>query len=171
MSKKTKKNEKAKENRFVRVLGTKLPPALEKTCQPLFYIGAALMSAALVQVLAPSLRSLSPFAAFLGLILLVFAYMKKREMVMTGYNEYVFTTLNYTFLTKHGKTPTGVLLIDTTQRPEERELYHIAVSGNDNVPPLDWKIRVYVPKNAMIAEYNGRKHFSSVYGYQVEEEA
>lgn len=159
------------ESRFERVVGTKLPPALEKMCQPLIYIGAAFLTAALVQAIMPSLRSLSPFAAILGVLILCFGYLKKREMVLGGYDEYLFKTLDYTYLTRYGKTPTGVLLIKTDEENGARDLYHIAVTGKDNVPPLDWIIRVYVPKNAMLSEYNGRKHFSSVYGYQVEEEA
>lgn len=159
------------ESRFRRVVGTKLPPPLEKMCQPLIYIGAAFITAAIVQAIMPSLRSLSPFAAILGILILCFGYLRKREMVLGGYDEYVFKTLDYTYLTRYGKNPTGVLLIKTDEESGIRELYHIAVTGKDNVPPLDWKIRVYVPKNAVLSEYNGRKHFSSVFGYQAEEEA
>lgn len=176
MAKKVKKKAAKKthrngESRFRRVMGTKLPPALEKMCQPLVYIGAAFITAAIVQAIMPSLRSLSPFAAILGILILCFGYLKKREMVLRGYDEYLFKTLDYTYLTRYGKNPTGVLLIKTDEESGARDLYHIAVTGKDNVPPLDWIIRVYVPKDAMLSEYNGRKHFSAVYGYQAEEEA
>jgi hypothetical protein len=155
---------------FKKVMRTKLPKSLESICQPFWLIGAAFLSAAVVQAIMPSLRRLAPLTLLIALIVFAYAFLRKREIVVKGYDEFIFKVIDYSYLTRFGKKPTGLLLLGPFDRETDKEIYHISLFGKEAIPPTDWLIRVYVPKDAVVAEFQGRKYFSSYYGFQIVEE-
>ena len=162
-------------DRFWATLKTELPPPLDAKCQPLVYIALAFFVAAIVLTIISSLRSMAPFALMLSLLIAVFAYMRRSEMVFAGYDEYLFKVLDYTYLTKRQKqkgTPTGIMLLGvegTADNPVMNELYHVAVDNTGTIPEPGSILKVYVPKGAVVTNYGNRKYFSRVFAYDVDE--
>lgn len=162
-------------DKFWAAIKTELPPPLEAKCQPLIYIGLAFFVAALVLVIIPSLRTMAPFSLLLSLLLFAFAYMRRSEFVFSGYDEYYFKTLEYTYLLKRQRdkgNPTGIMLLGVSG-PEgthvENEIFHVAVDSANNIPDLGCLLKVYVPKSAIVSVYGNRKFFSRVFAYDIEE--
>lgn len=162
-------------DRFWMTLRAELPAPLNAKCQPLWFIGLAFLVASVVLAIIPSLRSMAPFALMLSLLIFIFAYMRRREMVFDGYDEYYFKVLDYTYLMKRQRnkgTPTGIMLLGvegTMENPVQNEIYHVAVDGTTNVPELGCLLKVYVPKTAVVSYYGNRKYFSKVFAYDVED--
>jgi len=150
------------------ILRAKLPTPLEAKCSPLLHIGLVFLVVALVQAFVSSMRTMAPFSLLIGLGLVILAFIRKRDMLLTGYDEYIFRTIDYTYLVKHQRRPTGIVLLGE-EGPVESEIYHVAVENPSNIPPLNCKLKVYVPKNATQGIYASRKYFSRVYAYTVEE--
>lgn len=162
-------------DRFWLTLRTALPAPLDAKCQPLMYIGLAFFAAAIVLVIIPSMRTMAPFALMISLLLFIFTFMRRYEMVFTGYDEYYFKTLDYTYLMKRQKdkgTPTGIMLLGvegTEENPVKDQIYHVAVDNASSIPDIGCLLKVYVPKGAVVSNYGGKKYFSRVFAYEVEE--
>ena len=158
-------------DRIRMTLRSELPAPLEAKCQPLMFIGIAFLVAAIVFLIISSLRSMAPFALFVSILIFIFAYMRRAEMVFTGYDEYYFKTLDYTYLMKRQKSPSGIVLLGV-EGPEgthvENEIYHVAAEGANSLPELGCLLKVYVPKDAVVSSYANRKYFSKVFAYDVE---
>lgn len=165
--KSSKKKEEPLFSRFAHVVEAPLPGAMANSCRSLAGFGVAMLAVSLGLFLFPTFRFMAPFGTVISLSMIVLAYVRKREMVVKGYREELFQVYDYTYLVPGSRSkPTGLALI---RRGEDNssELFHIAATGK-NIPPLDWYIKVYVPKDAVVTEYGGRKHFSSVFAYSVE---
>ena len=174
-----KKERKNKENKnritLKKIISTKLPAAIESDINPLLTIGLAAILISAMIVFVDSIRGVAPLSFGLGIIITGYALWRKADVIKKGYEELIFKVVDYTYiapvLTKY-RTPTGMLLLKKDEEgKEDGNMYHIAVSGKTkNLPPVDWIIRVYVPKGIEAAQYGDRKYFPTVYGYRIEGE-
>lgn len=181
MKKKKEKKEKAKKKRLTlkQLLATRLPAAIESNINPLLTVGTGVLLSSILIFIIPSFRSTSPLFLLLGAVITGYALWQKADVIKKGYEEYIFKVVDYTYLgnllTKY-RTPTGMLLLMKDEEgndiiENDGNMYHVAVSGKEKVlPPIDWLIRVYVPKGSMAAQYGDKKYFPTVYGYRIEGE-
>ena len=153
------------------IISEPVPPAVAGKIQPLIMIGCIVMVIAIVTLFFKPIRRAALLFVLLGIAILGYALLQKAAVIRHGYREIWFKVVDYTYLTRLNRRPTGMLLIKDEAADEESELYHIAVSGEEDLPPIGWIIKAYVPADAEPAEYNGRKFFSTVYGYKLEGEA
>lgn len=149
-----------------------LPAAITGRINPLLYIGIACLVFTLLTLILSYTRGIAPFSALLSLTILGYATWQRYDVVSKGYKEILFKVIDYTYLTRLNRKPTGILLVKKDPGPDEEkgDLYHIATSGKEDMPPVGWNIRVYVPENMEPTEYNGRKFYPTVFGYKLEGE-
>lgn len=172
-----KKKEKKKRIRLSlkEIFKAPLPSAIMARISPLFGLGVAALIMAVIVLIIPSIRGISPLFLVLGLIMAGYAVWLKADVIKHGYEEYIFKVVDYTYISPFATrkaTPTGMLLIKKDEPDvEEGNLYHVSTSGkNGTLPPIDWLVRVYVPEGSVAAEYGDRKYFPIVYGYKIEGE-
>lgn len=166
--KKKKKRSKAKKNRIsLRQIYTEaLPPPIAARISPLLTIGAVALLLAVTTLVVPSTRGLAPFLALIALTLLGYGTWQRYDVISRGYKEILFKVVDYTFLTRLSRNPTGLIMIKADPETEnDRGEYHIAVSGKEALPRPGWLVNVYVPSDIEPAEYSRRKYFPTVYGY------
>lgn len=161
---------------FKKILTAKLPPAIMGRITPLLTVGAAALLAAVIFLFSPSLRLSAPMFAVLGAGLILFGLYQKTDILIHGYDEHIFKVIDYSQIipvaSKH-ISPSGLFLMKKSAEGEAPDncVYHIAVSTKGNVlPPIDWLIRVYVPKGMEAVNYGDKKYFPTVYGYSIEGE-
>lgn len=157
------------------IFKTELPAAIMSRITPLFGLGVAALIMALLVLLIPSVRRTSPLFFVLGAIMAGYAVWLKADVIRHGYEEYVFKVIDYTYITPivtKRSNPSGMLLLKPDEDDDKNSnLYHVSTSGkNGTLPPIDWLIRVYVPKGSVASEYGDRKYFPIVYGYKIEGE-
>lgn len=155
------------------LLTAKLPPGIMSRISPLITIGSGVLISAFVLLFIPALRGGVPMFAVLGILFIVFALWKKAEVLIRGYDVHVFKVVDYSqfmpITTKH-TTPTGMFLLrkDLGEDEQDNSVYHIATSGKGSLlPPIDWLIKVYVPKGMQAVSYGDKKYFPTVYGYSI----
>lgn len=166
--KKKKKRSKAKKNRIsLRQIYTEaLPPPIAARINPLLTIGAVALLLAVTTMVVPSTRGLAPFLALIALSLLGYGTWQRYDVISRGYKEILFKVVDYTFLTRLSRNPTGLIVVKAYPETEQDHgEYHIAVSGKEALPRPGWLVNVYVPSDIEPAEYSGRKYFPAVYGY------
>lgn len=157
------------------ILKAPLPPAIMSRITPLMTTGLGLILASFILIFIKPIRTTAPFFAMLGLVIIGFAIWQKRDALTKGYDEYIFKVVDYTYIspivTKFNH-PTGMLLLKKEEDSAVgNNIYHVATSGKTrNLPPIDWLIRVYVPKGSEAVPYGDRKYFPVVYGYAIEGE-
>ncbi len=154
----------------------KLPSAITSRISPLLTVGSATLLSSVILLFFPTLRLSAPLFAILGAVIILYALWQKADVLMHGYDEHVFKVVDYSqilpFTTKIAP-PTGLFLMRKTPEgePEDCSIYHVAVSAKGNLlPPIDWLIRVYVPKGMEAVTYGDKKYFPTVYGYRIEGE-
>lgn len=156
---------------FKRLYATPLPPAITARITPLLLIGAIGVVLTLVTLIWASVRGIAPFFGIITLVILGYATWLRYDVVSKGYKEILFKVIDYTYLTSISKSPTGMLLVKKyPDDADDRGNYHVAVSGKEDMPPIGWLVKVYVPQNMEPSEYNGRRFFPTVFGYKLEGE-
>ena len=176
MEKRKKKNKgKRKRLTLAQIMRAELPAAIMSRITPLFGLGVAALAMTVIVLFLPMVRSTAPLFAILGIFMAGYAVWQKADVIKRGYDEHVFKVIDYTYMmpviTKK-TNPTGMLLLNKDEEDDEAgNVYHVSTSGkNGNLPPIDWLIRVYVPKGSVAAQYGDRKYFPIVYGYKIEGE-
>lgn len=168
MKLKKKKRKKVKKSRISlrQIYEETLPPPIAGRINPLLTIGAVSALLAVATLIAPSSRGLSPFLALIALTLLGYGTWQRYDVISRGYKEILFKVVDYTFLTRLSRNPTGLIMVKAYPETEQDHgEYHIAVSGKEALPRPGWLVNVYVPSDIEPAEYSGRKYFPTVYGY------
>lgn len=157
-----------------KLLTAKLPSAIMDRISPLLGFGLAALIFTLVILTIPSVRRSAPLFAALGVVVTAYSLWQKADVLKRGYDEYLFKVIDYSYmapLVTKRTMPTGLVLIKKDEDDSAANIYHIAVSGSRKLlPPLDWIIRVYVPKGMEAAVYGDKKYFPVVYGYRIEGE-
>ena len=167
---KTKAN-KTRRGSFKAVFTEPLPPAITARITPLVYIGIISLVLTLIALIFRPTRGLAPFTGIITAALLGYSIWQRYEVISKGYREILFKVIDYTYLTRLSKSPTGMLLVKKLPDGEDdRGAYHIALSGKEDLPPIGWLIKAFVPADLEPAEYNGRKYFPTVFGYSLEGE-
>lgn len=171
---KTRKERKPLAPIIKRLYTEPLPPAIEARVRPILYIGILGIILTAIAFIVKTTRGVAPFFAIITLTMLIYGSWLRFEVIRHGYREMVFKVVDYTSLTRillPNARPSGMLLIRSeADSPDDRSIYHIGVSGKEDLPPVGWLIRAYVPADAEPAEFNGRLYFPSVYGYKIEGE-
>ena len=175
---KTKKSTAKNRNGLKAILSANLPDAISARIVPFFGMGGAALVIAALLLPFSGVRRMSLFFAAFGAIATAYALWQKADVIRRGYDEYLFKVVDYTYLVPMPAmfskmvSPTGMLLLNKTPGIEEdQSVYHVAAYGKaKGLPPLDWIIRVYVPKGSRAAVYSDRKYFPTVYGYKLERE-
>ena len=145
-----------------------LPRAITDRITPLMLIGGIGLILTIGTAIIRTTRGTSPFLAVLTFALLGYATWLRYDVISQGYAEILFKVIDYTYLTRLSRRPTGMLLVK--HHPGDTDdlgNYHIALSGKEDVPPIGWVIKAYVPEGAVPAEYSGRKYFPTVFGYSL----
>lgn len=93
----------------------------------------------------------------------IMALSEKRRIISKGYSVYLFRVAGYTYFTRTGKHPIGMILQNNT---EPFKKYHVAVKDNLTTPEVGDIIMVYVPAGAKRKEYNNQHYYTSVLGYE-----
>lgn len=158
-----------------KLIRTRLPSAISSRLMPMLSFGCAALIFAVIVCFIPSVRKGAPLIAVMGMVAAAYSLWQKAEVLKTGYDEYLFKVVDYTYWTpviSRISKPTGMILLNKTPGiQEDQQMYHVAVAGKANsLPPIDWIIRVYVPKGIQAADYGDTKYFPVVYGYKIEGE-
>lgn len=172
-----KKKEKRGRIGIKDIIKADLPAAISSNTTPLLAVGGVVMLIGVMLLIIPSYRRTAPLFLVLGIAISGYSIWVRYDVLKRGYDEYLFKVVDYTYiaasvLTKY-RSPTGMLLLkkDDNGNTNDGNMYHVAVSGKTrNLPPIDWIIRVYVPKGMKAAQYGDRKYFPTVYGYRIEGE-
>lgn len=168
-----KAKRKTKRIRVSDLFMTRLPPAISGRISPLLTIGSAILLSSLALIFITPLRASAPMFAMLGIVLILYALWQKADVLKRGYDTYIFKVVDYSQIlpvaTKR-TPPSGLFLIKKREEGEDADdsIYHISISARGNLlPPIDWLIKVYVPKDMEAATYGGKKYFPIVYGYSI----
>lgn len=169
--KKNPANSSERESIIKRVFTEPIPEAIMTRITPLIFFSIIGLVITVFLLIYEPTRGFAPFSAALSLVLLGYSFWLKLDIIRKGYDEILFRVIDFTYLTSLSRSPTGMLLVkDGPESSNDRGMYHIAVSGKEDLPHADWIIRVYVPAGAEPSEFNGRKYFPTVFGYRIEGE-
>lgn len=171
-----KKKSGARKLSIKMLLTAQLPEAISGRINPILAMGCAAVIAAVITLPFAALRRAAPLLAVIGSLVIIYALWQKAEVLRNGYDEYLFKVIDYTYIAPIRTSfisPTGMLLLNRTEGFEhDQNTYHVAIAGKatQGLPPVDWIIRVYVPKGSVAASFGDRKYFPVVYGYRIEGE-
>ena len=129
------------------------------------YIGVIVVFGVLAVLSFAFTKSLisSLFAVFLMLAMGGLYVLQKKNLEKTGYKNWHFRVVDYTYLTKINRKPTG-FYAEALDGDYEGKMCHIALAGSSATPPLNEEIELCVPGDTMANPIRDVLYIPQYYG-------